>query len=46
MLWQCAPNSRYSILGVVIRGGVFFSLLLAPVFIYLIITQPQLMATP
>ena len=46
MLWQCAPNSRYSILEMIIRGGVFVSLLLVPVFVYLIITQPQLLAAP
>ena len=40
-LWQCAYNSRSRFLARVIRTAVIVSLLLVPLFIYLLITDPS-----
>ena len=43
-LWKCAFNCRTRSLGVFIRISVIGSLMLLPVFIYLIVMQPLLFA--
>jgi len=43
MLWQCAFNSRFRALGVLLRAGVVVGLLTVPLMLYLMVKYPELL---
>ena len=46
ILWRCAPNSRSAFLGRLVRVSVVVGLILVPLVLYLLLTNPDALLSP
>ncbi len=46
VLWRCAPNSQSTFLGRLTRTAVVVGLILVPVMLYLLFTNPDMLLPP
>ena len=46
ILWRCAPNSRSALMGRFARLAVIVGLIMVPVMLYLLITNPDMLLPP
>ena len=46
ILWRCAPNSRSAVLGRFVRAAVIVGLILVPIMLYLLFTNPDMLLPP
>jgi len=46
ILWRCAPNSRSAFVGRFVRTAVIVGLILVPVMLYLLFTNPDVLSPP
>jgi hypothetical protein len=46
ILWRCAPNSRSAFAGRFVRTAVVLGLILMPIMLYLLLTNPDMLLPP
>ena len=46
ILWRCAPNSRSAFLGRLVRTAVIVGLIMVPLMVYLLVTNPDMLLPP
>ena len=46
ILWRCAPNSRSAFVGRLVRAAVIVGLILVPIMLYLLFTNPDMLLPP
>ena len=46
ILWRCAPNSRSAFLGRLVRAAVIAGLIMVPLMLYLLFTNPEALLSP